>query len=124
MDQDENLKLRDIDRGNAIAQIDEYLAMAIADIADRGKKATKPRVVTATITFIPSKSRREAEVSYQVALKPSGHVEREKSVVYLGKDSTGKAIAKPYIPNQQVLPGAENSFINSDEDAADDRAIS
>ncbi len=107
---EENLKLRDLDRGHVIDQIDEYLAKAVADIADPNKKATKPRVVQCTITMIPSKSRREAEVSYKVTLKPSDHVDRDKSVIYLGKDSQGNPIAKPYVPNQQVLPGVEATF--------------
>ena len=112
---DENLTLEDLDGGNAVLQITEVLRDAIRDIADPDKKATKARTVTAVITLSPSKSRREAEVSYLVTLKPATHADREKTVIYLGKDKKGNPIAKPYGPNQQTLPGTENAF-NEQED--------
>jgi hypothetical protein len=116
----ENLKARDIDSGNMILQLDEIIRQAVVDIADQNKKATKPRVVTLTLTFAPSKSRREAEASYQVTLKPSHHVDREKSIIHIGKDEKGNPIAATYIPSQQVLPGVETAFhAREDEDDAD-----
>lgn len=112
---DENLKLEDLDGGNVVLQITEVLRDAIRDIADPDKKATKPRTVTATIVFSPSKSRREAEVSYLVTLKPATHAERDKTVIYLGKNKAGEPIASVYVPNQPVIPGVENAF-NAKED--------
>jgi hypothetical protein len=119
---DQNLTLEDLDGGNVALQITEVLRDAVRDIADPDKKATKPRIVTATIILAPSKSRREAEVSYQVTLKPSVHADREKTVIYLGKDKEGNPIAKPWIPNQGVLPGVENAFDARDESGSDDRS--
>lgn len=110
MDENTNLKLGEIDRGLLIDQVNEYLAKAVADIADPNKEATKKRTVQITITFSPSKSRREAAVNYKVDLKPSTHIERESSTIYLGKAEDGSPIAKPYVPNQQVLPGVEDAL--------------
>lgn len=110
MDANSNLTLGDIDRGLLIEQINEYLAQAVADIADQNKEATKVRTVAIAIRFIPSKSRREAAVDYQVILKPSTHIAREASTIYLGKAEDGTPIAKPYVPNQQALPGVEDAL--------------
>lgn len=104
-----NLTIGDIDRGFLIQQINEYLAKAIQDIADVNKNPTKKRSLNVQIVFTPSKSRREAEVSYLVTLKPSTHVER-KSTVYMGKAENGEPIAKPYVPNQQILPNVEDAL--------------
>lgn len=110
MDANSNLTIGEIDRGLLIEQINEYLAQAVADIADPNKEATKNRSVNVTITFSPSKSRREAAVTYLVTLKPSTHIARESSTIYLGKAEDGTPIAKPYVPNQQVLPGVEDAL--------------
>lgn len=115
MDENNNITLGEIDNGNVVLQVNEYLKQLVADIADPNKKATKPRSVNLSITFAPSKSRREAEVSYNVSLKPGPHVEREKSVIYIGKAKDGTPIAKPYVPNQPVIPGVEDAF-NAKED--------
>ena len=107
---DQNLTLAQIDKGLAVDQINEYIAKIIADIADPTKIAEKNRTLTFTMKFSPSKSRREAEISYTVDMKPAGHVDRAKTTIYLGKDSNGLPIAQPWLPNQQALPGVEDSF--------------
>jgi hypothetical protein len=104
-----NLTVGEIDRGYLVEQINEYLAKIVVDIADPNKEPTKKRTVDVKITFSPSKSRREAEVSYLVTLKPSTHVER-KSTIYMGKAEDGSPIAKPYVPNQAILPGVEDAL--------------
>lgn len=116
MENETNLKLAEIDRGLLVEQVDEYLAQCIADIADVNKEPTKKRTVQITITFQPSRSRREAAVSYQVSLKPSTHIERESSTIYLGKAEDGTPIAKPWVPNQQTLPGVDDA-LNLGEDS-------
>lgn len=111
-----NLVIGDIDRGMLVEQINAVLALAIADIADVNKEATKIRTVAVAIRFQPSKSRRECAVDFQVILKPSTHIPREATTVYLGKAEDGTPIAKPYIPNQQVLPGVEDALSAGDGD--------
>lgn len=112
----ENLTIHDIDRGYLVAQIDEYLAKAVADIADLNKQPTKKRTVKIEINFAPSKSRRDAQVTYSVDLKPSRHVERDSSTIFLGKAEDGTPIAKPWVPDQQELPGVGDA-IDLQEDA-------
>ncbi len=119
---DENITLEDLDGGNVVLQVTELLRDAVRDIADPDKKATKPRVITLTITLSPSKSRREAEVLYHGVLRPANHVDREKTIIYLGKGKDGQPIAKPYIPNQPVIPGVENAF-NAKEDDVDEETV-
>lgn len=107
---DNNLTLAQVDKGLAVDQINDYIAKIIADIADPTKIAEKNRTLTFTMKFSPSKSRREAEISYSVDMKPAGHVDRAKTTIYLGKDESGKPIAQPWLPNQQALPGVEDAF--------------
>lgn len=109
MDPNTTLTIGEIDRGLLIDQVNEYLDKIVRDIADPNKEATKKRALNLTITFAPSKSRREAEVSYLVTLKPSTHIER-KSTIYMGKAEDGTPIAKPYVPNQQSLPGVDDAL--------------
>lgn len=109
-----NLTIDDIDRGLLVEQINAVIAEAIADIADINKEATKTRTVAVAIRFQPSKSRRECTVDFQVILKPSTHIPRDPTTIYLGKAEDGTPIAKPYVPNQQVLPGVENALSGGD----------
>jgi hypothetical protein len=102
----DNLTLGEIDQGNLILRSNKAIADVIRDIADPNKQATKPREVTVKIKFTPEKSRKAAEVSYSVSSKPAPHVE-SKSDIYLGKDSLGEPIAKPWLPNQQEMPFVE-----------------
>lgn len=111
-----NITVGEIDRGLLVDQINEELNKIVRDIADPNKEATKKRVIDVKISFTPSKSRREAEVSYLVTHRPSTHVER-KSTVYLGHAEDGTPIAKPYIPNQIELPGVAEA-IDADENNA------
>lgn len=107
-----NLKIDEIDRGLLVDQINEHLARCVADIADVSKKAEKKRSVVVTIDFHPSKSRREAACQYSVMLKPSTHIDREPTTIYLGRGKDGTAYAKPYETDQQDL------FEPSEMDAA------
>lgn len=116
MDANTNLDIHDIDRGKLVARINEALAKAMADIADPNKEATKKRTVMVSITFSPSKSRREASCAFNVTLKPAGHVEFEPSTIYLGKAEDGTIIGKPYVPNQQILPGVDDALNIGQED--------
>lgn len=107
---DTNLRIDEIDRGLLVDQINEHLAQCVFDIADVNKEATKKREVVITIAFHPAKSRREAAVKYDVKLKPSTHIAREPTMVFLGKNSGGEIVAKPWVPDQQELPGVSDAI--------------
>lgn len=102
-----NLTIYDIDRGFLVEQVNEHLAQIVADIADLNKEPTKKRSVNVEIIFAASKSRRDAQVSYKVTLKPSTHIERESQTVFIAKDKDGNPIAMPFDPKQQVLFDAD-----------------
>jgi hypothetical protein len=122
MDENTNITLGEIDNGSVILQCDEYLKQIVADVADVNKKPTKPRELILKVVFLPSKSRREMEVAYSVSMKPGPHVDREKTVLYLGKAKDGTPIAKPFVPNQMTIPGIENSFVNGNGEDKDEKA--
>lgn len=107
--ENENVTMLELDNGNVLLLMDEHLKQVVKDIADPNKKATKARQILLTLTFVPSKSRREAEFSYDVKLKPGPHTDREKTTLHLGKNEKGEIIAKPWVPNQQSLPGVEEA---------------
>jgi hypothetical protein len=98
-----NLSIKDIDRGFLVEQIDEHLKMAYADVLDLNKEATKKRTVNIQIVIMPEKSRRAAQVDWNVDLKPSSHIKRESQTIFLGKDKNGNAIATAFDPKQPVL---------------------
>jgi len=102
-----NLTIDDIDRGFLVEQINEHLSQLIADIVDPNKEATKKRSVNIEIAFAPSKSRRDAQLTYKVTLKPSTHIERDSQTIYIGKAEDGTPIAKPYVIEQPMLNGVE-----------------
>lgn len=104
-----NLTIYDIDRGFLVEQVNEHLAQIVADIADLNKEPTKKRSVNVEIIFAASKSRRDAQVTYKVTLKPSTHIERESQTVFIAKDKDGVPIAMPFDPKQQVLFDADES---------------
>jgi len=108
----ENLTIYDIDRGFLVEQVNEHLKQIVADIADPNKEPTKKRSVNVEIVFAASKSRRDAQVTYKVTLKPSTHIERESQTVFIAKDKDGVPIAMPFDPKQAVL-------FDSDESVAD-----
>lgn len=107
-----NLTIYDIDRGFLVEQINEHLKQIVADIADPNKEPTKKRSVNIEIAFAPSKSRRDAQLTYKVVLKPSTHIERESQTIFIAKDKDGLPIAMAFDPKQQVL-------FDSDESVAD-----
>lgn len=79
--------------------------------------ATAASEIALSLKFAPSKSRREIEFSYDVKLKPGPHVDRERTVLYIGKNEHGDVIARPHEPEQMGLPGVATSFDNSKEQA-------
>lgn len=109
-----NLQVTEIDGGLLIEQINEELKIIVADIADINKKPTVTREITVKIKLSPSKSRREATLVYNVTSKPSTHIDRDPTTIYLGKNSSGEMIAKPWVPNQQVLPHVAEAFNNEE----------
>lgn len=106
----QNLTIHDLDKGLLVAQIDEYLAKAMQDIIDPNKQATKKREVVIKIAFLPSKSRRDCQMKWNVDLKPSTHIERDTQTIYIARDKNGNAIAKPYVINQPDLPGVQDAI--------------
>ena len=104
--QQENLKLKEIDRGNLMLQADREIARIIRDIADPNKQAEKERKVVITLKFKPNKRRDAASVKYVVTSHPATHIETE-SDIYIGKDTLGEPIAKPWMPNQTDIPFEE-----------------
>lgn len=105
-----NLTIQDIDRGFLVEQVNQHLAMIVADIADLNKEATKKRSVNIEIAFAPSKSRRDAQLTYKVTLKPSTHIERDSQTIYIAKTKDGVPIAKPYVIEQMELPGVSDAM--------------
>jgi hypothetical protein len=119
----QNVTLGELDGGNVILQCNEYLKDIITDIADVNKKAGKVRELVLKVAFVPSKSRRECEVSYHVSMKPGPHVDREKTTLYIGKQKDGTPIATVFLPNQQTIPGFENSFVNGGEPSDEEEKV-
>lgn len=106
MDNVNNLTLGEIDQGDLVLHANREIAKIVKDIADPNKIAVKERELNIKVKFKPNKQRSAATVKYSVSSKPAGHVESE-SDIYLGKDSLGEPIAKPYVPNQQRIPFGE-----------------
>lgn len=118
MDNVNNLTLGEIDQGDLVLHANREISKIIRDIADPNKIAVKERELNIKVKFKPNKQRSAATVKYSVSSKPAGHVESE-SDIYLGKDSLGEPIAKPWVPNQQRMPFAER-----DDEIGDDVAAS
>lgn len=114
-----NLTIQDIDKGFLIEQINVHLSSIIADILDPNKLATKKRSVNIQINLAPSKSRRDAQLTYKVEAKPATHIERDSQTIYIARDKDGQPIAKPYVIEQQDLPGVQEAL-----DAATDAETS
>lgn len=110
MDNINNLTLGEIDQGDLVLHANREIAKIIRDIADPNKIAVKERELSIKVTFKPNKQRSAATLKYSVTSKPAGHVQSE-SDIYLGKDSLGEPIAKPWVSNQQRMP-----FVESDEE--------
>lgn len=91
------LTVDEIDRGALLAQLNEHIAQAVFDITDVNKKATKKRIVQLQIEMHPSESRREFKLTYQVTLKPSTHIERDPTTIFIDKQD-GEVIARPWAP--------------------------
>jgi len=112
---DSNLTVGEIDGGRLILHINREIEKVVRDIADPNKQPKKKREVVVKIAFAPSQSRRDAEVSYTVTAKPAPHVE-SKTTVYLGKNSQGEIIAKPWVPDQPAFPEVEQVLEEQEEE--------
>lgn len=110
MQENMNLTIQDIDRGFLVEQINDHLAQLMADVVDPNKQATKKRSVNIEIAVAPSKSRRDAQLTYRVVLKPATHIERESQTIYIARGKDGSVMAKPYVIEQQDLPGVEEAI--------------
>lgn len=95
-----NIIIDEIDNGVLVAQINEHLEQIVADIADLNKIPDKKRTLQVTINFMPSKSRKEADIEYSVTIKPSSHIKRDPVTMHLAKTADGKPYAKPFDPQQ------------------------
>lgn len=113
----DNLTLGEIDQGDLVLHANREIAKIIRDIADPNKQAQKERTLMIQVKFKPNKQRSAAAIKYAVSHKPAGHIEVE-SDIYLGKDSLGEPIAKPWVPNQQAIPFSAETDDMDDSAAA------
>lgn len=108
--ENEYLSVENINGGRLASHINEHIKDVMEDVINPNKPAKARRELTIKIGFVPSKSRREAEIDYTVSAKLAG-MEKEKSHCNVRKIG-GKAFASVEHIEQQDLT------FDSDADSA------
>lgn len=107
----EHIAVENINGGRLALHINEQLKAAIADVVDPNKPATAKRSVSVTIEIQPSKSRREAKVTYGVKTSLAAP-EKEESYINIGR-LHGEPFASNNLIEEQPLPFQDNQGIES-----------
>ena len=107
--EEQYLSVENINNGRLAMHINEHIKDVMEDIVDPNKPATARREITITVGFVPSKSRREADIDYVVKTKRAA-MAKEKSFCNVRKIK-GKAFASNEHIEQQELEfsGEENA---------------
>jgi hypothetical protein len=98
----EHIAVENINGGRLALHINEQIKRLIADVIDPNKPATAKRTLQVTIDVLPSKSRREAKVSYGLGLKLAAPA-KEEAYINIGRVG-GEPFASNQLIEEQPLP--------------------